>query len=102
MDVVDVIRSQYQASLAMLRGAFERCPDEVWDDPGCGNRFWHIAYHSLFYTHLYLQVRAEEFTAWEKHLEEYQFMGKIPFPPHRAPNIGDAYSKEDVLEYCTF
>jgi predicted kinase len=38
-----------------LKQAIEKCPDALWNDPADKNRFWHVAYHALFYTHLYLQ-----------------------------------------------
>ena len=99
MDPKPVIISQYHAALAMLEQAILKCPDTLWDEPHDKNRFWHIAYHALFYTHLYLQVSEETFTAWSKHRENYQFLGVLPWPPHDRPQIGEAYNKEEVLEY---
>ena len=29
-------------------------------------------------------------------------MGPVPWPPHNEPEIGDPYTKADVLEYITF
>ncbi len=29
-------------------------------------------------------------------------MGTVPFPPHREPNIGEPYSKDDIIEYHEF
>jgi DinB superfamily len=97
--LVDVIRSQYLASLAMLRQAVERCPDELWTAESPTNPFWHVAYHALFYTDLYLARTAADSVAWPKHRPEYQFMGTLPWPPHRRPNIGAPYSRAEVLEY---
>jgi hypothetical protein len=51
----------------MLKEAVTRCPEELWDDTAYKNRFWNIAYHALFYTHLYLQPNLEAFSPWEKH-----------------------------------
>jgi len=59
MDIRQVIQSQYGASLDMLKQAVEKCPVSLWDDRRYRNRFWHIAYHALFYTHLYRQPRRE-------------------------------------------
>ena len=61
MNTKEVIRSQYQASLEMLAQAIFKCPQSLWADPQDKNQFWHIAYHALFYTHLYLQASEEEF-----------------------------------------
>jgi hypothetical protein len=98
MDAKTVIASQYQAALKMLAQAVEQCLDVVWDDSSHRNRFWHIAYHALFYTDLYLRSSGEAFSAWEKHRENYEFLGPVPWPPHEKPEIGQAYS-QDELEY---
>ena len=83
----------------MLEQAIVKCPDYLWDDPESKNKFWHIAYHALFYTHLYLQTSEEDFEPWTKHRAEYEFMGPQPWPPHKEPEIGVAYRKQEVLEY---
>jgi hypothetical protein len=87
-----VVKSQYRASLAMLRQAIEECPDSLWEDPEYGNPFWHVAYHVIFYTHLYLHPTEEDFVPWEKHRDGIVSLGDSV--------EGEAiYSKEDVLEY---
>src|SRR3989304_5244994 len=82
MDYSDIIISQYQAAREMLRQTIARCPDSIWNSPDDKTRFWHIAYHALFYTHLYLQDSEQAFTPWAKHRKEYQFIGHLPWPPH--------------------
>jgi hypothetical protein len=42
MNTKEIIKSQYLASLEMLRGAVIQCPDSLWDDPAYKNRFWHV------------------------------------------------------------
>ena len=71
----------------------------MWDDSQYCNSFWHIAYHALFYTHLYLQPTEEDFVPWAGHRENYQFMGRLPWPPHEQPEIGEPYAREEVLAY---
>ncbi len=102
MDVKNVIASQYHAALEMLRQSINKCPDALWNRAEDKVKFWHLAYHALFYTHLYLQESESTFTVWHKHRDEYQFIGQLPFPPHRAPHIGAPYDKTDVLEYVDF
>ena len=101
MDIVGIIKSQYRASLSMLEEAITRCPDEMWDDPSASQRFWHICFHTLFFTHLYLQVNEQAFVPWEKHRDEYQFFESLPWPPHRAPKIREPYTKAELIEYLT-
>ena len=56
-----VLKSQYHAALAMLRHAIEKCPTDLWYSKEQANAFWQTAYHTLFFTHLYLQPTAEDF-----------------------------------------
>jgi DinB superfamily len=86
------ILSQYRAALTMLRQAIELCPDDLWNDARYRNRYWHVAYHALFYAHLYVNVSLAEFTAWEKHREECRMLGG---PVERI----EPYSKGELLEY---
>jgi len=99
MDTLGTIVSQYRASLRMLRSAIAECPAELWNAAGDANRFWHIAYHALFYTNLYLSRTEQEFRPWEKVRPEYNFLGPLPWPPHEQPKIGEPYAQAEVLEY---
>ena len=95
MRVKETIKSQYTASLEMLRQAIVECPEFLWHDPEYKNRFWHIAYHVLFYTHLYLQPFEKDFVAWEKHKDEYVSLGSSG----EKPEADEPYSKEEILAY---
>jgi hypothetical protein len=99
MDVTEVIISQYQAALAMLKETIEKCPEGLWNSSEDKTKFWHIAYHALFYTHLYLQDTEQDFTPWSKHRKDYHFIGRLPYPPHDPPQIGEPYDKDSLLEY---
>ncbi|MCP4363089.1 MAG: DinB family protein [Chloroflexi bacterium] len=99
MEIKTVIKSQYLAALEMLKQVIEKCPESLWADPVYKNQFWHVAYHMLFYTHLYLQPTEADFVPWEKHQENYNFMGPTPWPPHEPPVIDEPYNREDVLAY---
>ncbi len=98
-NVHEILGKQYRASIAMLREAVTKCPEPLWLAPEYPNKFWHIAYHVLFCTQMYLQNSYEEFTPWKKHRENYQWLGRLPWPPHDQPKIETPYSKEEVLEY---
>ncbi len=99
MDTKEIIKSQYRAALAMLGEAISKCPEELWDDPTTKLRFWHVAYHTLFYTHLYLQVDGAAFVPWSKHRDEYEFLETLPWDPNKARNIGAPYTKAELLAY---
>jgi hypothetical protein len=89
MNTKEIIKSQYLASLEMLRGAVIQCPDSLWDDPAYKNRFWHVVYHALFYTHLYLQPSEQDFIPWPKN-----WSGS-----NELDHAGEPYSKDEILEY---
>jgi hypothetical protein len=95
----EILSKQYRASMAMLKEAITKCPESLWLAPEYPNKFWHIAYHVLYCTHVYLQDSLEAFTPWKKHRENYQWLGRLPWPPHDEPKIGAPYSKEEILEY---
>lgn len=102
MNYSGIIVSQYLAALEMLKQAIVKCPDSIWNSPDDKTKFWHIAYHALFYTHLYLQDSEQTFTPWSKHRKEYQFIGQVPWPPHSPPQIGEPYDRDTLLEYLAF
>lgn len=95
MGIRESIKSQYRASLAMLRQAIEMCPDALWEDVSYVNPFWRVAYHTLIYTHFYLQPTEGDFVPWEKHREGMQLLGTS------APEA-KAYSKAEMLDYLTY
>ena len=103
-----VLKSQYHAALAMLGQAIERCPDGLWASRDYHNPFWRIAYHALYYSHLYIQPTLADFRPWEHHQTGLQFMDDVQAPPeiqeltelpHRPPQTGEPYTKEQMLEY---
>ena len=102
MDISEIIVSQYLAALEMLRQTIVACPAPFWNDPADKTKFWHVAYHALFYTHLYLQDTEQTFRPWAKHRVEYQFIGRLPWPPHAPAHIGEPYDQATVLEYLAF
>lgn len=100
MDIPPILRSQYHAALDMLAAAVDACPDAVWDRAEDKNRSWHVAYHVLFYTHLYLQPTEDDFVPWAKHRPNLQvFGGRLPWPPFTEVEVGEPLSKADIVEY---
>jgi len=85
-----VLKSQYHAALAMLRDAIEQCPDAEWLSRDHKNAFWQVAYHVLFFAHLYLQQNETTFVLWSQHHGDDD------------GTRGEPYSKAQVLEYWSF
>jgi hypothetical protein len=97
-----ILKSQYHATLAMLRETIERCPDEVWFGKEHVNSFWQIAYHALFFAHLYIQPNEAAFRPWEDHQADVQNPDGIARPPDpnsTLPLIPRPYTKAEVLAY---
>jgi hypothetical protein len=94
MDIRAILISQYRAALAMLRQTIAQCPESAWNANGDKNKSWQVAYHALFFTHLYVADSEESFIPWVKHRDGYDdFDG----PPIDVP-----YDKETILEYLDF
>ena len=89
-----ILTSQYLASLTMLKEAIIACPDSLWNAPEDRNKFWHVVYHTLFFTHLYAADSAESFVPWRQHRDGYE---EFDGPPDDAP-----YDKATLLEYLAF
>lgn len=99
MDIRAVLKSQYHAALKTLRLAIEACPDEMWDDPDDGPAaFWRVAYHTLFYTHFYLQKDQHSFTPWARQRPDAQCLGDRTWD-NRPVSPCEAYTRGDILEY---
>ena len=99
MNIPESLTSQYRAAMQMLRSAVEACPESLWTDGATKNRFWHVAYHAVFYADLYLTGSPEAFTPWEKGRADYHYLGRKPSPHHEEPKIGEPYTKAEILEY---
>jgi hypothetical protein len=94
MDIPAILISQYLSSLEMLKQTITKCPESIWNAASDKNKFWQVAYHALFFTHLYLSDSEEAFTPWIKHREQYE-----DFP---APKMNEPYDKDTILEYLAF
>ena len=76
----------------MLEAAVRACPDDAWDSSAHVNRFWHIAYHTLFYVNLYLFKTVDDHVPWSGHRDGAQNLG---------PGV-EPYSREGILEFLAF
>src|SRR5262245_28467023 len=97
-----VLKSQYHASLSMLRQAIAKCPGDLWYNTEQVNAFWQTAYHTLFFAHLYLQPNEGAFRPWKGHQSRVQYEDAIAGPPDPTsalPLLPEPYTREQVLEY---
>jgi hypothetical protein len=75
------------------------CPAELWDDPRDQNRFWHIAYHTLFFLHLYLHESMAVIQAWEVRRKDYGQIEPFPWDPVKRPEVSEFYSQAKILAF---
>ena len=87
------LKGQYHAALDMLQGAISECPESLWTSGTPPRSFWRLAYHTLFYAHLYLQVRSEDFVPWELHRDE------VESDAEREVLDPTPYTKAELLAY---
>jgi hypothetical protein len=99
IEIQRAIAGQYRAGLRMLRQSIERCPDDLW----CAvadkhpRTFWRIAYHTVYYTHMYLHPKLEDFVEWERHVAHAPILwddDEDGVPPDETP-----YSQADLIDY---
>jgi hypothetical protein len=90
----EILKSQYRASIQMLKDAVENCPDSLWNNEAYTNPFWHVVFHAIFYTHFYLHATQDNFIPWEKHKDELVSLEDDP---------GDEiYTKEEIIDYIAY
>lgn len=84
MEIKQLIRSQYIASLGMLREVLVKCPAESWNAPGDKECTWEKVYHALRIAHMYLQPTLDDF---------------VPWAAHREGKDAKAYTQAEMLDY---
>lgn len=92
MDIRAPLKRQHHASLAMLRQAIERCPEDTWLGGEHPRTYWRIAYHAAAYAHLYLYDNLTSWTPWTKARKECaQLEGDV--------EVSSPYTKIEMLEF---
>jgi hypothetical protein len=93
MDIRQALKNEYRSALAMLRQTIERCPLELWVDRSAGNRYWHIATHTLMFAHLYMMPTHAEFSDWLTENKGYWDLSVHGLEP---------FSQQRLLEYADY
>lgn len=90
----DIIRGQFGAAIETLENAIRACPEELWFDQTRYHKFWHMAFHTLFWLDYYLSDSFDDFKPPAPFgLEELDPAGAIP---------ERAYTQEELLEYLEY
>ncbi len=113
MDIRTAIREQYHAGLAMLAQSVELCPDDLWavsrptqdEERRIDRAYWRIAFHSVYFTHLYLGQGEVDFQPWPNRRQgEHEGMWRKPWDrePYELPEGVEPQTKEEMLDYIGF
>ena len=113
MTLQAALKDQFHAGLAMLRECVERCPDDLWStacpcppepDRTIYRHFWRIAFHTVYFTHLYLGQDEAAFEPWPDTREDSKGMWSPPWDlePYEMPEDTEPYTKQQILEYIAF
>lgn len=97
-----VLKKQYHSALAMLRDAVEQCPDDLWFDNRHASACWQVAYHVLFFTHLYLHRDDASFVPWAEHQHDVKYPSamKGDYADDSQPReLPTPYTRAQVLDY---
>jgi len=100
MNIRPALKSQYHAALKTLLETVEKCPDALWNDGADGAApFWRVAYHTLSFTHMYLQQSEATFTPWARHRDEANYISSVPRENFRPPKPCEPFTRADLLDY---
>lgn len=91
----ETIAGQYGAGLMMLRPCIELCPDNIWLSGEPPREVWRIAYHALYYTHLYLAENQRSFKPIRGFSRERANLWG-------TPKGSTPTTKEELLDYLDF
>lgn len=95
-----IVSSQIRAALKMLRSTIETCPNELWNRKADHNPFWVLAYHTLYFAHLYLSPSEDAFEPYRRQANGHAGYGKTDLGDWTELTPDDVFSKPDILAYC--
>lgn len=112
VDIRAALKEQFHAGLAMLADCAEKCPDDLWSEARSdrdGERvifrdFWRIAFHTVYFTHLYLGQNEDAFQPWPDRRPGEEGMWQKPWDlePFELPGGTEPYSRQDTLNYIAW
>src|SRR3954471_23334235 len=104
MELKRDLKEQYHGGLAMLAQCVAGRPDEV-GAAGAGPRaFWRIAFHTVFYTHLYLGQNEQAYKPWDGHQERSDelWTNLVEVEPYELPPATLPVERDEMLRYLGF
>jgi len=91
--------NQYGAALKMLENCINECQEENWTAKVGQVAFWHVSYHVLFCTDMYLSAGEKQFRPQAFHRQSYNFLEREPWPPFKKVVADQPYDRATLLGY---
>ena len=104
MNVRKALKEQYHSGLDMLKQCVVACPAHLWTSGKHPRTFWRIAFHNIYFTHLYLGQNEESFEPWPGRRDEFPTMWAPPWDlePYELPEGTEPYSPESLIAYLAY
>lgn len=102
--LLDTLKSmivhQFEASLATLAHAIHACPERLWNEPVARYPFCQTAFHTLFFTDVYLCPSPDALKSQPFHLAHPDFFGDYEQMEDREPT--SLYARAMIHSYLDF
>jgi hypothetical protein len=95
--VKQLLANQFQAALCTLGICIDRCPDPIWNAPVANLKFCQVAFHTLFFTDLYLGHDVQSLRQQPFHQANPQFFRDYEELEHRPQTL--MYDKPAIQSY---
>ena len=104
MILCQALKEQYHAALAMLAECVQKCPDDLWMAGTYPRTFWRIAFHTAYFTHLYLGQNEDAYQPWPGRPEGCPELWKKPWSvePYELPEDFKPYTQKQVRDYLAY
>ncbi len=95
------LASQFDASLCMLNGCVDHCPDGLWDAPVVNLKFCQVVFHTLMFADYYLGPSVEAMKAQPFHVERVEFFRDYEeLEPRAQVLLYDRLGVREYLDHC--
>lgn len=99
--VQQLLTSQFEASLSTLGLSLEHCPDSIWNAPVARYPFCQVAFHTLFFTDVYLGLNPDALRAQPFHQANTALFGDYEQMEDREPvSLYDRAQLRSYLAFC--
>jgi hypothetical protein len=99
LSIQPILSAQYGAALAMLRAAVTSADPATWRAFVGQFPFWHVAYHTLYTTDMYLSRDEGAFTPQPFHREHYDRLGPVAWAPPSKVVADQPYAQDLMAAY---